>query len=387
MVLGALLALAIMVAMQIPLLHDPASSALQIHVVDPPTANPVSLDWPATGSAALLIPSLGVAEAWHDKVAPIASLTKMMTAYVVLKKLPLSLGETGPCVSVSAYDVARYQEIKATGGSNVFVSEGESLCEIDLLDGLLVHSANNYAEILAQMVAGTTSNFVALMNETAASLGLGSTHYADVSGYMDGSVSTALEQGRLAELLMQSPVVQSIVKLPSIVLPEAGAQGSYTPFVGTDNVIGVKSGRTDAAGGCDVMAMTFQQGTTTRVLYAVVLGQRGGDMLGPAGLAALGLANSAVRFQEHFLVDKGAPVATFGWGRDIAPLLAATRYEVWWWPMRRDLAITLDLKRVTSSVHRGEVVGWLIVHGDRASRVALRTARSISPPSVWQRLR
>ena len=59
-------------------------------------------------------------------------------------------------------------------------------------------------------------------------------------------------------------------------LPFAGTEPSFTPDVGIDNVIGVKSGRTQAAGGCDVMAMTFHDGSTTHVAYAVVLGQHGG---------------------------------------------------------------------------------------------------------------
>jgi hypothetical protein len=159
-------------------------------------------------------------------------------------------------------------------------TRARALCESDLLNGLLVHSASNYAVLLANMVAGSTTRSSQLMNQTAASLGLTGTTYVDVSGYDPGSVSTALDQARLAVLLMKSPLVRSIVDQPSVTLPDAGTVDSFTPYVGTDNVIGVKSGRTVAAGGCDVMAMTFKFGATTRTLYAVVLGQEGGDLLG-----------------------------------------------------------------------------------------------------------
>src|ERR1019366_2573588 len=107
--------------------------------------------------------------------------------------------------------------------------------------------------------------YVALMNQEATTLGLSGTHYDDVTGFSPLSVSTALDQARLATLLMKSVLVRSIVIQPSVTLPVAGTVASFTPYVGIDNVIGVKSGRTAEAGGCDVMAMTFPEGSSTKV--------------------------------------------------------------------------------------------------------------------------
>ncbi len=291
MILGAALASAIIIAMQLPLMHPMSRARLDLRV---PETTRAKIVWPASGSAALIVPSLGVTLSHNNSLLPIASLTKMMTAYVVLKKLPLSIGETGPCLTVSATDVATYHAMIQSDQSNALVSVGEQLCEFDLLDGLLVHSANNYSVLLANMVAGSSANFVALMNQTAASMGFVGTHYVDPSGYDPGSVSTALDQGLLAAQLMKSPLVRSIVAQTSVTLPVAGTVGSYTPYVGVDHVIGVKSGRTLAAGGCDVMAMQFLDGAQLHTAYAVVLDQRGGNLLGPAGDAALALAQSAV---------------------------------------------------------------------------------------------
>ena len=92
--------------MQLPLLHRPARTYVALKSV---STSPVSaaLVWPSVGEAALDIPSLGV-EGTHDNYAvPIASLTKMMTAYVALQHLPLSMGETGPCHTVTADDLRR----------------------------------------------------------------------------------------------------------------------------------------------------------------------------------------------------------------------------------------------------------------------------------------
>ncbi len=293
MLLGTALAAGIVLSMQLPLMNQAATFSLTLGRIAPAASVP-PLAWPKLGSAALLIPSLGIEKTWNDHVVPIASLTKMMTAYVTLKALPLGVGETGPCLTVGAADVALYQQMASQSESSAEGVRGERLCEFQLLNGLLVHSAGNYAVLLATLVSGSSPTFIARMNATASTLGLNSTHYVDESGFSPQSVSTALDQARLARLLMESPLVRSIVIQSEVTLPVAGTLGTFTPYVGIDHVIGVKSGRTDAAGGCDVMAMTFVQGGQTRIIYAVVLGQRGGALLGPAGDAALALSESAI---------------------------------------------------------------------------------------------
>ncbi|MBW4077208.1 MAG: D-alanyl-D-alanine carboxypeptidase [Acidobacteria bacterium] len=383
MLLGAALALALIVCMQLPLMHPTSTAVLSLRVPDTTRAK---IAWPESGSAALIVPSLGITLNHNNSPMPIASLTKMMTAYVVLKKLPLSIGQTGPCVTVSASDVATYEAMIQTDQSNALVSVGEQLCESELLDGLLVHSANNYSVMLANMVAGSSANFVALMNQTAASMGFVGTHYVDPSGYDPGSVSTALDQGLLAERLMKSPLVRSIVAQTSVTLPVAGTVGSYTPYVGIDHVIGVKSGRTLAAGGCDVMAMQFLDGARLRTVYSVVLDQRGGDLLGPAGDAALALAQSAVAGERSLSLAKGDVVGRIGWAKS-APVLTARASSFHWWPVQGSLPVSVVFAHFSNPIRRGQRVGWLIVHAKHLERIALVAGESVSPPSLWQRLR
>jgi D-alanyl-D-alanine carboxypeptidase (penicillin-binding protein 5/6) len=390
MVLGLVVAGAVIVAMQIPLLHRPALVRVTLDVATAPSGDPVgapALAWPAVGSAAIDIPSLGVLETHDDAVVPIASLTKMMTAYVALQREPLTIGQSGPCHVVTIDDVTTYQEMLALDESSVAVEPGERLCEVDLLEGLLVHSAGNYAVMLADMVAGSTEEFVALMNAEAATLGLSGTHYGDVTGYSSLSVSTARDQALLAQRLMRLAVVRSIVVQPSVKLPIVGTVSSFTPDVGVDDVIGVKSGRTAQAGGCDVMAMTFHDGAATRVLYAVVLGQQGGNLLGPAGVAALALADSALNQRLHLTFEKGRPIGEIVWdGRRVAFGLS-TRHEVWWWPGEGRPRVRVSVRRPTSSIRRGEVVGRLVVIGVHRGAYVLRALGDLAPPTLLERLR
>jgi D-alanyl-D-alanine carboxypeptidase (penicillin-binding protein 5/6) len=386
MVLGTAIALALIVGMQLPLLHQRSSTKALLSELNVRGSEP-TIAWPTVGSAALVIPSIGIAVSHHNDVVPIASLTKLMTAYLVLKRLPVSLGATGPCVLVNANDVAVYEAMKLSDQSSALVVAGESICENVLLEGMLVHSASNYAVLLADMVSGTTTNFVDLMNQTAASLGFKGTHYADVSGFDDGSVSTALDQGLLAALLMKSPLVRTIVDQTSVTLPVAGTLSSFTPYVGIDNVVGVKSGRTQAAGGCDVMAMTFQLGGATRIAYAVVLGQRGGDLLGPAGDAALALAQTGIENEGGLSLHEGSVFGRIGWANHTVPFVLAANEQFLWWRANHRVALTITVRHFTSAIHRGEFVGWVVVHAIKDHRYRLVAASSVAPPSLWQRLR
>jgi D-alanyl-D-alanine carboxypeptidase (penicillin-binding protein 5/6) len=115
----------------------------------------------------------------------------------------------------------------------------------------------------------------------------------DLSGISPADQSTAGAQVTLAVDLMNSePIVDQIVALTHVALPENGVVESYTPYIGTADVVGVKSGFTDPAGGCDVMAVKVTIGATTFLTYTVVLGERGWNAINVAGGDALALEQS-----------------------------------------------------------------------------------------------
>ena len=264
--------------------------------------------WPRHGSAAIAIPELCVAAASPNQpIVPIASLTKMMTVWVVLHQLPLTYSQRGPCRTVSAHDVALYNYDVDSGQSNARIVLNEHICEGTLLRGLLVHSAGDYSELLQSMLGWSQSTFVRVMNRDARSLGLTKTRYVDLTGIAPGDRSTATDQASLAvDLMINEPIVDSIVQLTHVVLPFAGDVISYTPLVGTNGVVGVKSGFTDPAGGCDVMAVRVNIGKVTFLTYAVVLGQNGGDPLGVAGQSGLALS----RQMRSFMVGTSSSAGT-----------------------------------------------------------------------------
>ncbi len=385
MTLGATMASGMIFMMQLPLLHQASTSTSLLSGLKIPAHSAIA--WPSVGSAAVVIPALGFEETHHDQVVPMASLTKLMTAYVTLKKLPLAPGETGPCITINAGDVANYDVVVQEGQSNAAVALGETLCENQLLAGLMVHSAGNYATLLANLAWGNTTTFVARMNEEARVLGLSDTHYADVAGIDSASVSTALDVAKLSALLMESPVIRTIADQATVTLPVAGTLGSYTPFVGSNNVVGVKSGRTEAAGGCDAMAMTFTFAGRTHIAYAVVMGARGGDLLGPAGDEALALERSILASRTSLWIPAGTVVGTIGWGGDRVNVVVKKHLRLDWFAALQSANVTMHVDTESQPLTPGEVVGTLQVQEGSVYDVPLTVEHALSPLTLAQRLR
>jgi D-alanyl-D-alanine carboxypeptidase (penicillin-binding protein 5/6) len=184
-------------------------------------------------------------------VVPIASLTKMMTALLVVT-------HTNPDAKV----LITHDALNYTGSGVGLLPLGKRVPLVALLYGLLLPSGNDAAIALADGVAGTQPRFIALMNAKAHALGLKCTHYTTVSGIVDqGNHSCAEDLALIAHLVLEQPLLARIVASRSAIVPfpiKGGKLFLYnnnpllmTGYPGTD---GVKTGFTDAAGVCLVAA-------------------------------------------------------------------------------------------------------------------------------------
>jgi D-alanyl-D-alanine carboxypeptidase (penicillin-binding protein 5/6) len=241
--------------------------------------------WPAAGQAAVQIGDSPVEAGPNQHAAPIASVAKVMTAYVVLRDHPLRPGEDGPTITLDDGDVADTDRRGRQEESIVPVVAGEQLTELQALQALLLPSANNIAAVLARWDAGSEGRFVARMNAVARALGMSHTRYTDPSGYDDATVSTAADQVRIVDQAMRVAVFASIVATRSATLPVAGTLHNTNALLGHDGFVGVKTGSDGAAGGCFAFrALRLIDGAWTTIT-GVVLGQPGDDRIA-AGLAA-----------------------------------------------------------------------------------------------------
>ena len=242
--------------------------------------------WPAYGQAAFLQTGRSRVQAGPNQhAAPIASVAKVMTAYLVLRDHPLRAGEDGPTITLTDDDVADTERRRGQQESVVSIAAGEQLTERQALQALLLPSANNIAVVLARWDSGSTDRFVARMNVTARSLGMIHTRYTDPSGYDDATVSTAADQVHIVDRAMRLPVFAGIVATPGTTLPVAGIVHNTNTLLGHDGFVGVKTGSDHAAGGCFAFrAIRWIDGKQTTIT-GVVLGQPGRDQI-TAGLAA-----------------------------------------------------------------------------------------------------
>jgi D-alanyl-D-alanine carboxypeptidase len=125
-------------------LGEPAAAAKMslgtVPTVTTPGAVP-AFAWAAMGESAVAVPSLGVAAQTASQTpVPVASLTKLVTAYVILHDHPLAVGADGPSVTIGQVDVEDFEDDTGSDQANVKVALGETLTERQLLEGLVVHS-------------------------------------------------------------------------------------------------------------------------------------------------------------------------------------------------------------------------------------------------------
>jgi D-alanyl-D-alanine carboxypeptidase (penicillin-binding protein 5/6) len=355
---------------------------------------PPTLAWPSTGEAAIGVAGVGpLGEVRGNQRVPIAGLAEVLTAYVVLSDHHLAPGADGPAIPVTADTLTAYQNGQAAQNSEVPVAAGETLTELQALEGMLVDSGADMATMLADWDAGAVDPFVAKMNAAAAKLGLTSTHITDPSGVDPGTTSTAQDLVRLGEAALSIPVLQQIVSLgqTSVSIPNSPIVYNLNFDLGHDGIVGIKTGSNSSAKGCYLFAAQQSIGGKTVTVVGAVLGQPGGS-LGPntaavnAGDALVKSAFASLHSFTVFAPGQQAGQLAAPWGA-VAPVTVAQPVTVVGWP---GLAVTVTARRVQSldaPVPSGTTVGTLQAGaGSTSVQVPVRTERPLGAPGLWWRL-
>jgi D-alanyl-D-alanine carboxypeptidase (penicillin-binding protein 5/6) len=250
--------------------------------------------WPQQGQAVLVLGNGRLVASPHEQPAAIASLAKVMTAYLTLERYPVSDAQDGFTITVSAAEAQAAAQDARQGQSVVAVQAGEQLTERQLLEALLIPSGNNVARILAAHLADSETGFIAEMNAKARALGMDHTVYTDPSGLDPSTVSTAADQLLVFQQAMRFPVFRQIVSMASVTLPVAGTVTNYDPLI-PQGYAG-KTGSDSAAGGCLAFFTHVTVGGRLMTAVGVVLGQGQSSntsaLLAAAGEAAEQLVDS-----------------------------------------------------------------------------------------------
>ena len=344
------------------------------------------LPWPQSGEAAVSVPGLGLLGSWGgSRPVPTASVAKVMTALLTLEAHPLAPGQQGPSLTVRPEDVTLYRADLAQGQSTLAVTAGESLTERQLLEGLLIPSGNNVATMLGRWVAGSEAAMIARANRRAAELGLAGTHFADLSGFDPGTVSTPADLIRLGETAMRDPTFAAIVRIPSVVLPYAGKVLNVDSVLGQEGLIGIKTGSDDAAGGCFLFASKALVAGRPVTIYGAVMGV---PTLEAALSAGRRLARAvAAGLTVRVAVAKGEEVGFYRapWGLE-SRAVAASTLSVLAWP-GDTLETRLDLAPVHPPLDAHARVGTIVARlRGQVFQVAVLAEKAIAGPGFAWRL-
>ncbi|MHB8189658.1 MAG: D-alanyl-D-alanine carboxypeptidase family protein [Ferrimicrobium sp.] len=357
-----------------------------------PTSYPIpgakpALAWPTQGEAAAEI--LGVGSlGQHGGTAPeqIASVAKMTTALLIMKDHPLSLGQSGPKLTITPGDYQTYLGDKNASDSVLPVAPGEVLSEYQLLEGLLIPSGDNIATLLAQWDAGSTSSFVAKMDAFVTQLGLHHTHYGDPSGLTGSTVSIPRDQLKIADSFEANPVLAQIASQAQATLPVAGTVYNVNYALGRNNINGIKTG--SILTGNFVMSTQIKVGTKTLTGIGAILGQGGAQPLitaldaGKAMAASMqSIPRSVTVLRAHQVVGSISVPGSAGVSVEVGSGVSA----VGWGGLGVTASATVDSHLYGAKA--GQKIGTLSVTvGQQLSIVPLVIVQSVKTPSTLWRL-
>ncbi|MPZ48697.1 MAG: hypothetical protein GEU75_05185 [Dehalococcoidia bacterium] len=348
---------------------------------------PHQLPLPSTGASMIAVDGLGVLGMQNpDARRPIASVTKMMTAYVILKNHPLQPGETGPTFTMTAANGARYLQMLNEDQSTLPVTAGMQLTQLEMLQGLLIASANNFAEILAAWDAGTQQAFVTRMNEEARALGMTNTTYADASGFLAASTSTAQDQLTLARAAMRNPVFAQTVAMSQVRLTGIGIVPAVNQLLGQEGVVGIKTGFTEEAGGNLAFAAKRQANGQQVDIIGIVMGQPTRPLAFEATRRLLQSLGQGL--QPARVVSAGQPVGTIRseWGGGDVEVVVGEDAQMLLWP-GMTLETTVEYDAIQAPRAAGDQVGWLNLKlGEQERRVPLTLAEDLRKAGLIWRL-
>ena len=356
------------------------------------TPLPQSMPWPSEGQAVAEVEGLGSLGVHGAQTpVPIASVTKVMTAYVILHDHPLSGKADGPLITV---DAQAAQEAGSDDQSTAPVRKGQQFTERQMLQLLLIPSGNNIARLLARWDSGTQDAFVAKMTRTAASLGMTHTRYTGASGFEETTVSTAVDQLKLARQVMKNEVFRSVVALPNVDIPGVGRIFNNNNDLVKLGVVGIKTGSSTPAGGALMWAAHRTVDGKQQLILGVVLQQHGGTTVADSLQTALDRSQALIDSVQGGLtsatiVKKGEVVGKVDDGLGgSTPVVAGKDLTAIGWPgLRSSLVLTPVGAGLPHSAKAGTQVGTLSFGaGSARTTVPVVLQSDLSAPSLGAKL-
>ena len=365
-----------------------APEALTSTLVQPTT--PVS--WPGFGRGALgAVGFDGVLTSSGEQTPfPIASITKTITSLVVLDAKPLAAGDQGPSITLTDADVGFYYDTIAENGSAAPVVAGSVFTQRQMLEALLLPSANNYSISLAVWAFGSVDAYLDAARAWLDARGLTGTTVTNTSGLGETNVSTPSDLVTIGKLVLADPALASIVNEPTATLPAIGEVENTNALLGQYGVTGLKTGTDDASGACLLFSADLQVAGRTVTVVGVILGADNHTVLNDAVVSLL--QSVPAGFHQVQLATAGAAVGAYdtAWG-EAAKVVVASDASVLVW---QDTPVTVETRaRAIEAGATGSTVGTLSytvgagAEGGAATiEVPIALDADVAPVTPWWRL-
>jgi D-alanyl-D-alanine carboxypeptidase (penicillin-binding protein 5/6) len=364
-----------------------------IHTTITPPVTPsqikVNIPWPTTApkeEAAFGADGYGLlASSGPLTPVPTASVTKVITAMAVLNKKPLKSGEAGPTITLTAHDVDLYNQYVAEDGSVVPVTAGETISEYQALQAMMLPSANNIADTLAEWAFGSLSAYNQFANSYVKTLGMTSTTVTDASGFTPTTVSTARDLVLLGDATLDNPVLAEIINQKTAEFPGYGTMHNVNSLLGTSSIRGIKTGNTDEAGGCFLSAADVMIGDKKITVITAVMSA---PNLPDALRSSLPLVQSAPsQFQTVRAVRAGQVVGhvTTGWGA-ASDITADKDVQVTAWSGTAIVPIVSKTAVQQPTSAHAKVGSLSLKFNGTTQSTDLELRQAITPPTLWWRL-
>ncbi|GAC1500921.1 MAG: hypothetical protein NVS1B10_04830 [Candidatus Saccharimonadales bacterium] len=367
-----------------PVLHPNLSSST---ILSPPTSSQVI--WPSVGQSAYSINNdRDILTHGEHTPVPTASTAKLITALLVLQVKPLTVADPGPNITLAANDEALYNNYASEQGSVVAVKAGQLLTERQMLEGMLLPSANNFADSLAIWAYGSLVAYKSAANDYLAKNNLTSTRVGDdASGYAPNTVSNAHDLIVIGKLALAEPVIAQIVNQKAIDnFPLAGTLKNVNSLLGEAGIVGIKTGNTDQAGGVFVAAAKININTKPITLFT--------SLAASTNLySALKESSTLVKslesdYQTTRIVSKNQIVGSYRlpWGGQISAISKNDLNQVEW--NGKKVTGNIELKPLISSKHEYPNIAGVITTNattlsDRQQLQIFLSNQPKKPPYWW----
>ena len=321
-----------------------------------------------------------------DDPRPIASISKLVTAMVVLDRRPLSgPDDPGPTLTFDASDHALYDKYYVLGATIAEMPTGSSMSEHDALETMLVVSACNYAEAVVEWAFGSQSAFLAATRDWLAANGFPNTRIVEPTGLDARNTSTPSELIALGKRAMADPVIAQIVGMRTLQVPGLPPMSTTNTMLGRDGITGIKTGTLDPSGSNLLYSATLSVGLPNPLTVVGVA--LGGESRADVDRSVDALLTSiAAGFHDVPLGRQGDEVGTYStpWGASARMVLGQSASLLTW--SDTPVAAAIDTGTLTTGTVGQQVGTATWTAGPNTVTVPVVLDADIAPPDAWWRL-